>query len=340
MVSLKDVAKKVGVSVSTVSRAMNDSPLISFETRVKVKEAIQELNYQPNLSARNLRCSDTKIIMCMLVSLSNFFMTEFSDCFLGMRNSAVKHGYKVILCPVELNKNIEEEYLSLVKNRLVDGVIFVNSMLDNDELREIGQRYPSVQCSEYKEETGIPSVSIDNIVAAKEAVEYLIGLGHTRIGMISSVYGISSIQHRESGYREALEQAGIEFDPELLKKGINDYDSGIEVTKQFLSLKKKPTAIFCISDAIARGCVEEIIRSGLRVPEDVAVIGFDNSIMSKLYWPKITTISQPVYELGSKSVELLISLLKGEKLKRNKIILKHELIVRESTDKNSVLRSN
>ncbi|MDR0642516.1 MAG: LacI family transcriptional regulator [Treponema sp.] len=337
MVSLKDVARKAGVSASTVSRVMNDSSLISPETKAKVREAILELNYQPNLSARNLRCSDTKIIMCMLVSLSNFFMTEFSECFLGMRDMAVKHGYKVILCPVELNRDIEREYLDLVRSRLVDGVIFVNSMLGGDDLRKIGKMYPCVQCSEYNEETGIPSISINNVQAAKDLVGHLIETGHRRIGMISSVYRISSIIQREEGYKQALKEARIPFDPGMIKYGMNDYNGGIEMTNQFLGMDNRPTAIFCISDAIARGCTEAIAGSGLRIPEDMAVAGFDNSIMSRLYWPKITTVSQPVYELGGKAVERLISILKGDKDVQNKIVVGHQLIVRESTVKNSAL---
>ncbi|MDR0584958.1 MAG: LacI family transcriptional regulator [Treponema sp.] len=335
MVSLKDVARKAGVSASTVSRVMNDSPLISFETKARVREAILELNYQPNLSARNLRCADTKIIMCMLVSLSNFFMTEFSDCFLGMRDKAAKYGYKVILCPVELDRDIEREYLGLVRNSLVDGVIFVNSMLDSDELREIGKTYPCVQCSEYNEETGIPSTSINNAQAAMDVVGHLIEIGHRRIGMISSVYRISSISQREEGYKQALREAGIPFDPDMIKYGINEYDSGIEITNRFLGMDNRPTAIFCISDAIARGCAEAAAGSGLRMPEDMAVAGFDNSIMSRLYWPKITTVSQPVYELGGNAVEQLISIIKGDKDVQDKIVVGHQLIVRESTVKNS-----
>ncbi len=333
MISQKDVAKKVGISISTVSRALNDSPLVNDETKARVMEAIKELGYQPNLVASSLRRSETKLIICMQISLSNFFMTEFSDCFLGMQKTASKYGYKVILCPVDLSREVELEYLNLLKSKLVDGVIFVNSMLRDDELKEIGQNYPAVQCSEYKESIGIPFVSIDNVQASMDATNHLIGLGHRNIGMISSVYKIPGIIRREEGFKKALEKAGIQFNPDMIKHGINDFSSGIEMTKQFLSMSKPPTAIFCISDAIARGCVQEIIMEGKKIPEDVAVVGFNNSIMSSLYWPKITTVSQPIYEIGSKSAEMLIKILKNEKDVDKGITLKHEIIVRESTVK-------
>ena len=137
MVNLMDVAKLADVSIATVSRTLNDSPLVNASTKRKVWHAVDELGYQPNFLARNLRCGETKIIMCMLISMSNFFMTEFTECFRGMWEVAYKNGYKVILCPVETSKNIELEFLSLIKNQLVDGVILISSMLDSEELASL-----------------------------------------------------------------------------------------------------------------------------------------------------------------------------------------------------------
>ena len=143
-------------------------------------------------------------------------------------------------------------------------------------------------------------------------MQHLLQLGHRRIGMISSIYDFSSFRLREAGYAQALEEAGIPVDRKLIQCGNNEYNSGIEITKHFLAMKDRPSAVFCISDTLARGCLEELIVNGFRVPEDVAVVGFDNTIMSRLYWPKITTVNQPLNQLGEKAMELLLSQLKGQ----------------------------
>ncbi|MGB9678422.1 MAG: LacI family DNA-binding transcriptional regulator [Thermoanaerobacteraceae bacterium] len=330
MATIRDVALKAGVSVATVSRVINNSPSVSKHARENVLNAIKELNYYPNLLGRNLRRSKTSMILALMPNVSNPFYARIVK---GIEDIGHKNGYSVMICNTESDINREKIYLELLKNRLADGVIFMAPVMNKDELTAIGESYPVVECCEYIEGAGVSYVSIDNFAAAYKAVKHLITLGHKRIGMISADNNFVSTIQREAGYKKAIEDAGNVFDEGLIKKGDYSFKSGLRISKQFLSLADRPTAIFAISDIMAIGAIRAIKEEGLKVPEDFAVVGFDDISFASMYDPMLTTISQPKYDLGCYAMELLLKQIKDGLKERENIILEHELIIRESTVK-------
>lgn len=328
MTTIQDVASMAGVSVATVSRVLNNSMSVSEKTREKVLEAIKKLNYQPNLLGRNLRRTETKMILVLLPNIANPFYARIVK---GIEDIAHKNGYNIMLCNTDSDRNREKVYLELLKNRLADGLIFMASELSRDELEKIGSEFPVVQCCEYREGAGISHVSIDNITASYKAVKHLIGLGHNRIGMITCRNNFVSTIHRETGYKKALEEAGISFDQRLLEYGDYGFKSGLRAAVQLLSLDDRPTAIFAISDIMAVGAARAAKERGFSIPEDVAVVGFDNISFSSMYDPAITTISQPKYDLGCIAMQLLLKQISNDAKEPGEIVLEHELVIRSST---------
>lgn len=331
MSTIQDVAKIAGVSVATVSRVLNSSSLVTEETRSRVLEAIKKLNYQPNLLGRNLRRMETKIVLVLLPNISNPF---YSKIVKGMESVGHKNGYNVMVCNTDSDREREKVYLELLKNKLVDGVVFMASQLEKNELTQIIRDFPVVECCEYKEGVDVSHVSVDNGAASYCAVKHLINLGHRRIGMISCDNNYISTLERESGYKNALQDSGISFNKDLIKYGNYGFKSGIRAVREFLTMKgERPTAVFAISDIMAIGAIKEIKAKGFKIPEDIAVVGFDNIDFAYMCEPTLTTISQPQYDLGRTAMDMLINRIKHGLVKSEHIFLEHELVIRESTVK-------
>lgn len=328
MVTIQQVAREAGVSVATVSRVINNSEVVTENTREIVLNTIKRLNYKPNLIGRNLRRKETKLALILLPSISNPF---YSTIVKGAEDIAHENGYNIMLCNTNSDINRERVYIELLKNKLADGLIFMASEADKDELSDLAKKYPVVQCCEYKEGSSAPHVSIDNLSAANRIVMHLIDLGHRRIGMISGNNEFVSTRQREAGYRKALENSGIEFDISLIKHGNYGFKSGLRAAKQLLSIEKRPTAIFAISDSMAVGAIRAIKESGYKVPGDIAVAGFDNISFASMCEPPLTTISQPKYDLGCTAMEMLLKQIQGKKNEPKEILLEHELVIRQST---------
>lgn len=330
MATIQDVAKAAGVSVATVSRVLNNSSSVTPETRDIVQETIKKLNYQPNLLGRNLRRSETKMVLVLLPNIANPF---YSRVVKGIEDIGHKYGYNVMLCNTDSNASREKVYIELLKNKLADGVIFMAPELSKDELSEIGKNIPVVQCCEYKEGASVSHISIDNAAAAYRAANHLIGLGHTRIGMISSKNDYLSTRQREAGFFKALNEAGIEYDSQMLQYGDYSFKSGLRAARNFASMDIKPTAVFSISDTMAVGAIRGFKEFNLKVPDDVAVVGFDNISFASMCEPPLSTVSQPKYDIGCTAMEILIKQIRGEQKQSQQIFLEHELIIRESTVK-------
>jgi len=328
MVTIQDVAKAAGVSVATVSRVLNNHPSVSEKTRKKVQKVIEELNYQPNLLGRNLRRSETKMILVLLQNIANPF---YSKVIKGIEDVGHRNGYYITICNTDSDPDKENVYLKLLKNRLVDGVIFLAPIISDEELTEIGKNYSVVQCCEYKELAEVSSVSIDNEAAAYKATQHLINQGHKRIGMINGISGFISETLREKGYKRALQEAGIQIDPGLIIKESYGYKGGQRAAKYFLSIEKRPTAIFAVSDIIAIGAIKEIKDNGLSVPDDIAVVGFDDTGIASMYDPPLTTVAQPRYDLGRVAMEIMLERIKNNEAESRRVFLEHNLIIREST---------
>ncbi|MCP3774469.1 LacI family transcriptional regulator [Paenibacillus sp. MZ04-78.2] len=328
VVTIQDVAQSAGVSVATVSRVLNNSPRVKERTRVKVQEAIRQLKYQPNLLGRDLRRDRTKRIMILLSSLDYPMLKEV---YKGVEESARNYEYSTIICSTSGSKNKEEQLLQLLKNRFVDGVITFGTTLTAQELRQLNRDYPIVQCLEWMGNTGTPYVSVDNEKGARDAVTYLVKLGHRRIAMISRNEGQTALL-REQGYGLALQEAGISYDANLIKYGDFSYESGVRLTKELLEENtSRPTAVFCINDTMAVGCANAARNLGYSVPEDLAIVGFDDTMEALMSAPPLTTMRQPKYELGHMAMEILMRKINGKEPETNAVLLPAQLVIRNST---------
>lgn len=328
MPTISDVAAKAGVSVATVSRVINGSSKVSPETLIKVKQAIAELNYRPNLLGRALRKTKSERVLVLLPNIANPFYAEIVK---GIEDVANKNGYSIMLCNTDSNLEREKKYIKMLKSHLADGAILMASEMTCEELTELSHEIPIVQCCEYKVGIPITHVSIDNEMAAYKAVNHLIGLGHKKIAFIGAKNQFLSSSLRKDGYIRALNEAGIDFDPAYCGYGDYSYKSGFRIMKQLLSLEARPTAVFCISDLMAVGAIRSAMEEELRVPEDLAVCGFDNIYFSRMFKPTLTTVSQPMHDLGCTAMEALINIIEEKNTEPMHYFMEHELIIREST---------
>ena len=330
MPTMADVAKEARVSVATVSRLLNNLGTVSPETADRVFAAIQKLSYEPNILARNLRKNESRVILILAPNVTNPY---YAHILSGIGDAAADLGYSALIFTTSDDLTREKEGLEMLKKHRADGAVLMASDLGCDWLLEYANQFPVVQCSEFDPKVDIPHVSIDNYLATVETMEYLLSLGHTRIAMVSSENEYNSTALRLKGYRDAIAKHGIEVREDYIAYASPDYSfsSGKARTKELLKVNARPTAIFCISDTLALGAITAAHEMGLRVPEDVTVIGFDDVEHTTMFHPYITTVAQPCYEIGKQAAHLLYTLMSQGKLEHRQVILEHQLIVRESS---------
>ncbi len=290
-------------------------------------EAIEALNYQPNVLGRYLRRMETETVLVVVPDITNPF---FSKVLRGIEAVALKHGYQVLLGDTQNDARLEEQYLNVLPQRQVDGMIFLTARIRKELMEEMARQFPIVLACEYLEGTDIPTVSIDNISSARKATEHLIRLGHCRIAHLSGPMNIILSRDRLRGYQQALAQHELEADAALVQEGDFTYESGYHLTLKLLALEKPPTAIFAANDEMAIGAVKAIRHRGGRVPDDVAVVGFDDIHMASIFEPSLTTIAQPMFEIGQKAMELLLALIEGTSARRRQLVLPDRLVIRDS----------
>lgn len=338
LATIKDVAALAGVSVATVSRVINGDDVVLSSTKEQVLKAISALNYSPNLLGRNLRRLETKKILVMLNTISNQF---YSRVVKGIEECARNDGYTVMVCMTHGDKELEKEFFTLLRTRLVDGAVFLTAETNGDILTGMLNGLPVVQACEPKTDFLTPSVSIDNEKAAYEAVLYLLKNGHKKIAYFGATGIYSSSTLREKGYKKAiLENCGELNESLILSEGFS-FNSGIRAAKKLMQNDKAnfPTAVFCVSDSCAAGAIKTFFEHGIKTPQDISVMGFDDTQISQIYIPSITTTRQPQYELGYTAMNLLLERIKANskaELKANifkNIILPHEIVIRDSVRK-------
>ncbi|MDQ0217433.1 LacI family transcriptional regulator [Peribacillus cavernae] len=330
MIRIVDVAKMANVSTATVSRVITNSGTVKRETTERVLEAIELLNYQPNVLARQLRRSETNTILVVVPDITNTF---FSKVLRGIEAVAIENGYQVLLGDALNNVERENGYINILRQKKADGMILLTARIDEGLLDEIAKELPVVLACEYMEGSQIPTVSIDNISSSRKAAEHLIGLGHQRIGFISGPLNVVLGRDRLKGFKQAMSQHGLPIEPLLVQEGDFSYESGYNLMMKFLALEHPPTAVFAANDEMAIGAIKAIKFRGLSVPENISVIGFDNIKISSIFEPALTTIAQPAYDIGQKAMELLIKLINKDSLTKNQYMLEDELIIRESCKK-------
>lgn len=331
-VSAQDVARACGVSRTTVSFVLNNTPgkKISEETRQKVLKVAQELNYVPNPQARKLALTRHFSI--------GFFISHpqsiFSDAFIpklieGIAQRLNKYRIRLILQPVKLKQS---NYYELAREENIDGIILINTH-DRDEglKRLIEKKFPVVVIGKITGER-VVQIDIDNFKSAKEAVEYLIKLGHRRIAVITHAATIyCASRDRLDGYLRAMQDAGIGIDEQLIKIGNFTEESGYQAMNELLRMDKRPTAIFAGNDVIAYGAIKAIRDMGLKIPEDVSIVGFDDDYLSRYLNPPLTTVAVPAEGLGSEAATLLMNMIeKNEFMEPLRRILPSHFFIRES----------
>lgn len=332
MVKMSDVAKLANVSTATVSRVLTKPDTVKEVTKQKVLGAINQLNYQPNMVARQFRRKETNIILVVVPDITNQF---FSRVLRGIEHTAVQNSYQVIVGDTENDVDSEYGYLDLLRQRQAQGAILLTARMDKHHLAEISSEFPVVLACEYIEGIDIPTVSIDNISGARKVTEHLIKLGHTQIAHITGPLNVILSRDRLKGYEQALNNRSLKIDPVYVQEGDYTYESGYNQMQKFLALEIPPTAVFAANDEMAIGAVKAVKASGKRVPEDVAVVGFDNIKISSIFEPSITTIDQPKYKIGIKAMDLLIKQINKKPLQKKQNVLSDKLIIRDSCGSSS-----
>lgn len=323
--TIKDVAKLAGVSIATVSRALNGERRITETTRSTVERAAQQLGYQGNVLARNLRAKSNRTILVIVPNITAFF----SGVLQGIEDE-LGPDYYVLLGNTKNDRRREESFLNLLLQRGADGAIVTSVRTGSTQLLDLSRKIPVVLACQYLEDPLLPTVSVDNVRAAMEAATYLVNLGHRRIAHLAGPLDIVVSRDRVRGYSLGLAGAGLPSDPTLVKEGDFTYESGYERTRELLSQPGRPTAIFASSDEMAAGAIRAVQHQGLRVPQDVSVVGFDDTQIASIFDLPITTVSQPVGEIGRTAVRLLLRLKADPSGETTRIKVDHHLVVRQS----------
>ncbi|KKI92692.1 hypothetical protein WQ54_07280 [Bacillus sp. SA1-12] len=304
-VTIKDVAKKANVSYSTVSRILNNLPGYSEETKRKVEKVIEELGYQPNEIARGLINRKTKTIGVLVPGVSDLFVSEILD---GIEEQARKSGYSVMICKTKYRT---KDYLQTLYEKRVDGIIMISGSIDQESYKEIEIKdVPVVIVAGKSKYPKIPYININEYQASYDAVKYLVEKGHSHIGMIAGTKN----DDREKGFKDALNDNGINVSNHMITYGNYHFDSGVRAMEELIINYPSITGVFCASDEMAVGALSCLYKQGIKVPEQISIIGFDNTATAKKAIPPLTTVAQPLYEMGESAVKLLID----PSLKENK----------------------
>jgi LacI family transcriptional regulator len=326
---MRDVAETAEVSITTVSHVINNTRPVSEALRLRVQTAMVELGYQPNKLARSLRKGKTNTIGVIVPDNINPFFAEVAR---GIEDTSFQHGYSVILCNSDRDLHKERLYTSVLVEKQVDGILFVAAGMSADNIQPLLKRKMPLVVVDRQ----IPGMAVDSVVADHRhggwlATRHLIELGHRRIGCIVGPEEVTSSAERVAGYRKALEDHGLPLDESLIIQGDFQYESGYQAGERLLNLDRPPTAIFACNDLMAVGAMSRALETGLRVPADLSVIGFDDIRLAVYANPPITTIKQPKYEMGVIAAELLISRMHDLDRAPGQQVLETSLVVRQST---------
>ena len=329
MATIREVAESAGVSYATVSHVINNTRLVSQETRQRVLAAMDALNYRPNALARSLRQGKTNTIGLVLPDSANPFFAEISR---GIEDEAFKKGYSVFLCNTELDTERELFYVDVLSKKQVDGIIFVAAGDQADSMDFLIHRnMPVVMIDRNLPNVEADAVLTDNQLGGYLATRHLLELGHTRIACIAGPSSITPSAERIIGYRNALEEAGLSYDEGLILRGDYHAQSGMELTHTILAMTPRPTAVFALNDLMELGALRAAAESGCSVPDDLAVVGYDDLELAQFTNPSLTTIAQPKKEIGTQAVNLLVGRISDKSRPPSRLVLPPELIIRRST---------
>ncbi|GLF90166.1 catabolite control protein A [Bacillus safensis] len=329
-VTIYDVAREANVSMATVSRVVNGNPNVKPTTRKKVLEAIDRLGYRPNAVARGLASKKTTTVGVIIPDISSIFYSELAR---GIEDIATMYKYNIILSNSDQNTDKELHLLNTMLGKQVDGIVFMGGNITDVLVEEFKRSpVPIVLAASVEEQAQTPSVNINYEQAIYDSVQLLVEKGHKRIAFVSGPMSepINSVR-KLAGYKRALEEAGIAFDDGLIAEGDYSYDSGIEALAHLLEQSDKPTAVIAATDEMALGVIHGAQDRGVSIPEDLEVIGFDNTRLSLMVRPQLTTVVQPTYDIGAVAMRLLTKLMNKEQVDDQIVELPHRIEERQST---------
>ena len=329
-VNIYDIAKKAGVSVVTVSRVINNYPSVRPHNRAKVLEAMKELDYKPNAAARSLAKGRTGMVGLVLPSMQDFFM---SQVVLTVENTLKAVGMFLVITMAMDNDNfMESSGVRLFREERVDGILLMSPVKNIEYVLELKRReFPFVLLDQYQSDLQVPSVTVDNFYGGYHATQLLIKGGARRIAHITGEMIYESSVERLNGFRKALEDNGLSVDENLIAEGDFTYTCGYKITKQWILEGKLPDAIFAADDGTAFGVLDAAREFNLSVPEQLAVIGYDDHPFTSMFQSRVSTVRQPAEEMGRCGVELLLAMIKGRVKRNTKVTLKPEIIPRGTT---------
>jgi LacI family transcriptional regulator len=325
--TIYDVARAAGVSIATVSKVINNTGRISDKTRKKVHKVMEELRYQPSIVASALTGKRMNTIGLLIKDLANPFFAEVAR---AVEDRGQELGFSVVMCSTDNDSDKEAGYIALLKQKKVDGIIVAAGFRNETMLRElIRENFPVALISQEIPELAIDSVSVDDYQGGYQVTDHLISLGHRHIAMIAED-GRSSFG-RIRGYRQALEDAGIPFDELRLIRCEASVEEGYRNGGYFLDSLKPLTAIFASNDLLAVGVMKAARERGIRIPDDLSVVGFDNTILAAFVDPPLTSVAQPIQDMGRQVVDCLVQRIEGEHKLKQRVVLLPELVIRKST---------
>jgi len=326
-VTIHDVAKEAGVSVSTVSRVLNGKDDVALETIEKVHGVVRDLRYTSSLAARGMRSIRTNVIGLIIPDVGTPYCTEVMR---GVNRAIAQSNYDLIVYTTGAilkygTADQERRYVTLLNGNVTDGVVVVTPAAT-----DFSTDAPIVAIDPNNESPDCPAIIATNRAGALEALKYLTGLGHRRIGHITGRLDLVSASRRLQGYKDGLSACGLPVDEQLIQIGDFSTETAIRCTQALLSLENPPTAIFASNDMSATGIYKVALEKGLRIPEDLSVVGFDNLPESTFLNPQLTTVDQFIMDMGSMAVEMVVKLVNGETLEENLYEIPTQLVVRNS----------
>ncbi|WP_152394794.1 LacI family DNA-binding transcriptional regulator [Paenibacillus guangzhouensis] len=323
-VSIFDVAKKSGLSVVTVSRVLNNSPSVREKNRQRVLDAVKELDYVPNAAARTLARGKTRIVGLIATTLHDSFLDEIMH---EITSELETHGYFLVL---SVSKDKDDKNPYLIQEERVDGLIILSPIHELDYVTELKKRkLPFVLVDNQLNTPSVSSVIVDNDQGGYDATKYLIELGHTRIAHISGPRVFRSSIDREKGFLRALSEAGLA--PFIVEEAEFSISDGYDIVRRWIQEDRLPTAIFAGDDNLAFGAINALSEAGIRVPDQVSIVGFDDQYLAESLRPHLTTVRQPATQIARTAVELIMKQIQGTSKRSTIVKLQPELIIRDST---------
>ena len=328
-ITIKDVAKQAGVSISTVSRVINDSKPVTDEVKQKVLDVIKETGYIPNPLARSLVTKKSQLIGVIVPEVSDSFVNEILN---GIEEVAKMYDYEILLANTYSDKAQELKCINLLRAKQVEGIVMISWKVEEEHINYIQNcGIPASYISKTARDYDIHTVSVNNTEATYDMTKYLIEKGHKDIAFIMTSQDDTVLEmERLSGYEKALKEKNIKINKDLIKYGETTYEAGYSSMKELLNEGKVPHAAFVTGDEAAIGAINAICDAGYRVPEDISVAGFNDVKIAKIYRPKLTTVHQPLYDMGALAKRIVIKMINNEPLEDKKIELPYRIVERES----------